>query len=139
MLFVMQSTSLPEFEKFVLTQMYNGLLVQVEHAWNNPSPTLYSSACLPQTKEEWKAVAEAAFIAGLGRGMTLGIQGARAGAIATSAAGNPIAGGIIGGGIGFVLGFGMGAFIGGGGKLMIQCFWKKLNTPMMTFQCGDKV
>lgn len=119
--------------------MFNGLYVQVAHAYNDPSPTLKSSGCLPQTKEEWKAVAEAAFTTGLMSGIGLGLEGAKAGAIATTAAGNPIAGGIIGGGIGFITGFLGGAFVGGGGKLMFECIWKKVAGQMMTFQCGDKV
>ena len=133
------STSLSEFEKFVLTQMYNGTLLQAEYAYNNPSPTLQSSGCLPQTKEEWKAVAESAFMTGLGTGVATGVTWAKAGAIATTAAGNPVAGGIIGGGIGFITGFLGGAFLGGGGKLMFQCLWKKAAGQIMTFQCGDKV
>ena len=135
---VKNSTTLSEYEKFVLTQMYNGLLVQAAYAYNNPSPTLHSSGCLPQTKEEWKAVAETAFLTGLGTGVASGIAWAKAGAIATAAAGNPVAGGIIGGGIGFFTGFLGGAFLGGGGKLMFECLWRKTAGQMITYQCGDK-
>jgi hypothetical protein len=138
---VRNSTALSEFEKFVLTQMYNAVLVQTAHAYNNPSPppSSGSAPCLPQTKEEWKAVAESAFFAGLGYGLQLGWAGARAGAIATTAAGNPVAGGIIGGGIGFGIGFIGGAFAGGGGRLMFNCLWNKVAGQLNTYQCGDKV
>ena len=113
--------------------------MQTEHSYNNPSPTLNSSGCLPQTKEEWKAVAETAFLTGLGTGITAGIKGVKAGAAATLAAGNPVAGGIIGGIIGFGLGFAAGAFVGGGGQLMFNCLWKKVAGKIMTYQCGDRV
>jgi hypothetical protein len=138
------NTKLAELERFVIMQMLNGLLVQVQYTINNPTPTSTTGgrtneSCLPQTKEEWKAVAESAFTAGVAGGLSLGLAGVRAGAIATTAAGNPIAGGIVGGAIGFVAGFLGGAVVGGGAKVMFECAWNKLaGAKMMVYQCSGR-
>ena len=140
-----------ELEKFAIVQVFAQLRQQVKYAYENPSATWNNAAsaggrtsggCLPKTKDECKAVAEVAFTGGVMAGVSLGIKGIEAGAVATTAAGNPVAGGVIGGIIGFTIGFTSGALGSGSVKLMFECLWKKaagLNVPLTTFVCSEKV
>ncbi len=139
-----------ELEKFAVVQVFAQLRQLVKYTYENPSSAWNNTAngrsssggCLPKTKDEWKAIAEAAFTGGVMAGVSLGIKGIEAGAIATTAAGNPVAGGVVGGIIGFTIGFTSGAIGSGSVKLMFDCLWKKaasLNVPLTTFVCSGKV
>jgi hypothetical protein len=135
------STGLGELEKFVLTQAYHNWFALVKAIPTTITSGRTSADCLPRTKEEWMAVAEDAFKGGMLTGIGLGIQGMKAGALATTAAGNPVAGGIVGGGLGFFIGFVGGAAASGGVKMLWDCIAKQLkqNVPLRYYTCSGKV
>jgi hypothetical protein len=134
------NSSLDEVEKLTLTQMLSNTLAAAKSSYEVEEQIINEAGRSNGCPPNWKAVAEDAFKAGVVGGISYGIQGVRAGAIATTAAGNPIVGGIIGGAIGFTLGFIGGAAAGGAAKLMYDCLFNtQTNTPLMAFTCNGKV
>lgn len=116
---------LTSFEQFALSQFYYNVLYVTKSTYNANA----GSSCLPQSREDWRKVAEQAFYGGLRLGFSWGIS------LGIAAAEFGPAGVLVGFLYGFAGGSIIGAYLGAVSKILWNCTFNRLFSPLQASNC----